>query len=81
METKKVTSDPLDMDVLMRARQVLRVLPISKSTWWAGVAKGRFPRPVKIGPKISAWRRRDILALLEQLSAKTDRPEERRGNS
>ena len=31
-------------------------LPISKSTWWAGVKSGRYPKPVKLGPGITAWR-------------------------
>lgn len=36
------------------------VIPVSKSTWWAGVKSGRFPTPVKIGPGITAWRWTDI---------------------
>ncbi len=30
-------------------------IPVSRSTWWAGVRSGRFPKPVKIGPRSSAW--------------------------
>lgn len=41
------------------------VLPISKSTFWAGVKSGRYPKPVKLGPKITAWRSSDIDALIE----------------
>jgi prophage regulatory protein len=37
---------------------------VAKSTWWAGVAKGRFPQPVKLGPRITAWREEDIRALV-----------------
>ncbi len=40
--------------------------PVSKSTWWAGVKSGRFPKPVKLGPRITAWRVEDIRALLAQ---------------
>lgn len=40
--------------------------PVSKSTWWAGVKAGRFPKPVKLGPRITAWRVEDIRALLAQ---------------
>jgi predicted DNA-binding transcriptional regulator AlpA len=39
-------------------------LPISKSTWWAGVRSGRYPKPVKLGPGITAWRAEDISALI-----------------
>jgi len=39
-------------------------IPVSKSTWWAGVKSGRFPKPVKLGPRITAWRVEDIRALI-----------------
>jgi predicted DNA-binding transcriptional regulator AlpA len=45
------------------------VIPVSKSTWWAGVKAGRFPRPVKLGPRITAWRVEDIRTLVAQLDA------------
>ena len=41
------------------------MLPISASAWWAGVKAGKYPRPVKLGPKTSVWRRADIVALAE----------------
>jgi prophage regulatory protein len=41
------------------------VFPVSRSTWWEGVRSGRFPKPVKLGPKISAWRVEDIRELIE----------------
>ena len=43
-------------------------LPISRSTWWAGVRAGRFPQPVKLGPRITAWRSEDIQGLIEQFN-------------
>lgn len=39
-------------------------IPVSKSTWWEGVRTGRFPKPVKLGPRITAWRVEDIRALI-----------------
>lgn len=39
------------------------ILPIGASTWWAGVAAGRYPKPVKLGPRITAWRLADVLAV------------------
>jgi predicted DNA-binding transcriptional regulator AlpA len=39
-------------------------IPVGKSTWWAGVKTGRFPQPVKLGPRITAWRVDDIRALI-----------------
>lgn len=40
-------------------------IPVSKSTWWAGVRSGRFPKPMKLGPRTTAWRAEDIRALFE----------------
>jgi prophage regulatory protein len=40
------------------------LIPIKKSCWWEGVRAGRFPKPVKIGPRVTAWRVEDILALI-----------------
>ncbi len=40
-------------------------IPVSKSTWWAGVKSGRYPKPVKLGPRITAWRVEDIRALIQ----------------
>jgi predicted DNA-binding transcriptional regulator AlpA len=45
------------------------LIPISRSTWWAGVRTGRFPKPVKLGERITAWKVEDIRALIEQVAA------------
>lgn len=45
------------------------LIPVSRSTWWQGVKDGRFPSPVKLGPKTTAWRSTDIDALIQRLSA------------
>lgn len=42
------------------------IIPVSKSTWWAGVKTGRFPKPVKLGPRTSAWRVEDLRAFIEK---------------
>ena len=41
------------------------LIPVSRSTWWAGVKSGRYPRPVKLGPRITAWRVEDIRRLIQ----------------
>lgn len=40
------------------------VIPVSKSSWWAGVAAGKYPKPIKLGPRTTAWRVEDIRALI-----------------
>jgi prophage regulatory protein len=43
------------------------IIPVGKSTWWQGVKDGRFPKPVKLGPRTTAWRVEDIRALIENM--------------
>lgn len=35
-------------------------VPVSKSTWYAGVKDGRFPKPIKLGPRTTVWNESDI---------------------
>ncbi len=39
-------------------------IPVGRSTWWAGVKDGRFPKPVKLGLRITVWRAEDVRALV-----------------
>lgn len=39
-------------------------IPVGKTTWWNGVKSGLYPQPVKLGPRITAWRVEDIRALI-----------------
>ncbi|NBB88875.1 MAG: AlpA family phage regulatory protein, partial [Bacteroidetes bacterium] len=49
----------------IRLKHVLKIVPVGKSTWWAGVKDGRYPQPVKLGPRVTAWRVEDIKAFIE----------------
>lgn len=52
----------------LRLKQILGPrgpIPVSKSTWWAGVKSGRYPKPVKLGKRITAWRAEEIRKLIE----------------
>lgn len=60
--------EPLPTTGLVRLSQIIAPrgpIPVCKSTWWAGVKSGHFPKPVKLGPRITAWRVEDIRALIE----------------
>ena len=41
------------------------LIPVSKSSWWAGCKSGRFPAPLKLGPRTTCWRVEDIRALID----------------
>ncbi|MBM1174563.1 helix-turn-helix transcriptional regulator [Microvirga arabica] len=47
-------------------------IPVSRSSWWAGVAAGRFPKPVKLGPRTVAWTAESIRELIERLKQSAD---------
>lgn len=47
------------------------LIPVSKSTWWDGVKSGRFPKPVKLSARTTAWRVEDIRALIDQLATES----------
>lgn len=53
----------------IRLPAVLKLYPISKSSWWQGVREGRLPSGIKLGPRTTAWRVEDIRALLASISA------------
>jgi predicted DNA-binding transcriptional regulator AlpA len=53
----------------VRLSTLLQLIPVSKSTWWAGVKSGRYPQPVRtLGRRITAWRVEDIRSLIQQVA-------------
>jgi predicted DNA-binding transcriptional regulator AlpA len=49
----------------VRLPQVLAIIPISRSAWWAGIRSGKYPQGVKLGPKTTVWRAEDIRRLID----------------
>ena len=43
------------------------LIPVSKSSWWAGVKSGIYPQPIKIGARTTAWKVEDIRRLITKL--------------
>jgi len=39
------------------------IVPVSASSWWAGAKDGRFPKPIKLGPRTTVWLESEIEAL------------------
>lgn len=42
------------------------LIPVGRSCWWEGVRSGRFPRAIKLGPRITVWAAADIHAFIER---------------
>lgn len=40
------------------------IIPVSKSAWWEGCKTGRYPKPVKLGPRTTAWTVESIRTLI-----------------
>jgi predicted DNA-binding transcriptional regulator AlpA len=65
-----------DLDLLTRP-EVCRLFggvgrPIDPATLYRGIASGKFPAPVKVGPGMSRWLRCECEAALKRLIADRD---------
>jgi predicted DNA-binding transcriptional regulator AlpA len=59
----------------LRLREIISprgLIPVSRSTFYARIATGEFPRPVKVG-RISMWSVEDIDALVARLKDEGER--------
>ena len=43
------------------------LIPISRSSWWNGIGKGKYPKGHKLSTHTTAWKVEDIRALIERL--------------
>ncbi|WP_269900292.1 helix-turn-helix transcriptional regulator [Paenalcaligenes faecalis] len=43
-----------------RLPETAKEVGIAHSTIWLWVRQGRFPAPVKLGPRVTAWRKSDV---------------------
>lgn len=51
----------------LRLSTVLKIIPVSKTRWYEGIKSGLYPKPVRIGPRTSAYRAKDIRGLVERI--------------
>lgn len=70
MPLRNITSliSPLPKEGFVRLPQVLAVIPVSKTQFWEGIKTGKYPSPIKLGPRTTAWRVEDIRGLIERLT-------------
>lgn len=61
-------SSQLPATGFVRLPQVLSHIPVSRSTWWAGVKSGKYPSAIKIGANTTVWKAEDIHALIQRLA-------------
>jgi len=66
--TKSNAKDSAIPDIgFLRLHQVLKLFPVSRATWYNGIQAGKYPAPVKLSDRASAWRVADIRRLIEEL--------------
>jgi prophage regulatory protein len=53
-----------DVGFVRQSQLIPAIFPFSSATLWRKVKAGTFPKPVKLGPRITAWRAEDIRTLL-----------------
>ena len=68
LKADRPPQSPEHSDSLLRLPSVLAKVPVSRSAWWQGVKEGRYPAPVKLGPRTTAWRESEINALIQSLT-------------
>lgn len=66
MLTMNFTRPILPETGFVRLPQILSLIPISRSAWWAGIRDGKFPQGIKLGSKTTVWRAEDIRNLIER---------------
>lgn len=55
----------------LRLPQILKLIPIGKSTWWSGVKSGRFPKAIKLSERVTVWKVEDIQKLIKDFPVTT----------
>ena len=63
-------------DHLYRVKQIVAgrdnptpIIPVSNATWWRGIQKGIYPKGIKLGSRITAWRGRDLREIVDREAA------------
>jgi len=55
----------------LRLPQVLEIIPVSKSTFWAKLKSGEYPlNPVKLSPRTTGFIKTEVYALAEKLAGR-----------
>ena len=52
-----------------RRKGIPCILAVGRATWYQGIQKGLYPKPVKLSSRSSAWRASDIEALMKKITS------------
>lgn len=54
-----------DYDRLLKIGEVLKIIPVSKSTWWKWLREGKAPQPIRLGTRCTFWKYSDVIGLTQ----------------
>ncbi len=64
MSSKSESTTP--SHTFIRQKELMKMLPFSPATLWRRIRANEFVRPTKLGPRITAWRKSDVLDWIDQ---------------
>lgn len=71
-QKKNTSAEPiipvLPREGFVRLPVILHVLGVCKTSFYLGIRDGKFPAPIKIGPRTSVWRVEDIRAIIAKVA-------------
>jgi predicted DNA-binding transcriptional regulator AlpA len=65
-QSQSAKNPALPENGLVRLLELLRYIPVSRSTVYSKIKAGVWPAPVRISERVVAWRVSDIRSLLER---------------
>lgn len=60
---------------LLRISEVANKTTLAKSTLWLKIARGQFPKPIKLSPAISVWKESDVDEWIESFCSNSSNKE------
>ena len=64
MYTENKNKSLVSQESLLRLPEVLALIPVSRSSWYLGIKSGKYPSSVKLGLRMTAWKRTEIEKLI-----------------
>lgn len=56
------------MEKMLRLKEVLKIVPVSKSSFWAGIKTGIYPAGRKLSERTTVWFESDIQKIINKVA-------------
>jgi len=61
MQVQTLLPNAIPTEIYYREKQVLALFaPVHRTTWWRWIKNGSAPAPVRMGQRVTAWRKSDL---------------------